>query len=802
MQKSTIIFLLLIAILPSVSASFLAFGDTSISIEPCNTALSNVTIQNTGQEQATYSISVDGEGSDYITFSAINFILQSGQYATVNAYYKIPCDTETGNYPIKIYFSDGQEEQEIAQELTVSMPENINITTKETTAVIEPCNTAAYTIELFNQANFTEIYTITAEGHPNVHVSEKQAVLKGGEKKNIIISVTPDDCTQSGIYSLTAQFETEKTAQYKEQKLELIIKATDVPTLAEGISKIRTDYTDSTAELTIQNTGDRTTTYKLSAEDLTWATISPNTVSLGPGETKTLALRLKPTQEVPKGEYQLTFTATVDQTGIKYTKEITIKLQPPTFTERNPAVVLALVIVILAILTGIFFGIKYARSPQFKEALKRWKEQRKERAEKRRQIREKINAIRKEREQKRIELLNKRKEQQEKEQKRKQAEQESIKKKLQIQLERDFKKEYHVVAKKDIVTGKSKKNILKILAAILGIIILILIAASWKILAPNLQYVTMGLAILCVIFIAKKLSRNKTINAKYKMLLEKQTVALKAWSDGLSHLSITAQQPIKNIKLLVKKTKPSTAPSPAIYQTFQIKTNTPEALTYKATFTISKKWLARKHAEELKLGRYNQDWTTIPLKKTGEDKKVIHYTAELNKTGTYCIYAKVKKQPFKPTSTTRKLIYGILAIALITGIAVIIAPQQSIITYGIPQQSWKQDTVNKIDLSKYFSDPDGDKLTYTTTETKHITIDFSGNTAYFTPETGWTGEERVRFIANDTKGGQIASNTVTLKVQKQLISIKYQPYVAIVLSVIAILLLLWIAHSQKRSQKK
>ncbi|VVB81882.1 Uncharacterised protein [uncultured archaeon] len=797
MQKSTIIFLL-IALLPSVSAGFLAFGDTSISTEPCNIAVRNVTVQNTGQELATYSVSVDGEGSDYVTFSAINFVLQPGLYTAISTYYKTPCDTTTGTYPIKIYFTDGQDEQELAQELTVSMPENINITTKETTSVIEPCNTAAYTIELSNPANFTEIYTITAEGHPDVHVSEKQAVLKGGENKNIILSVTPEDCTQSGIYQLTAQFATEKSGQYKEQQLELIIKATDIPVLAEGISKIRTDYTDSTAELTIENTGDRTTTYSLSAEGISWATISPSTVSLNPGETKALALRLKPTSEVSTGEYPLIFTATVDQTGIKYTKEIAIKLQPPTFIEKNPAAVMAIAIILLAILAGAFFGIKYIRSPQFKEAYKQWKEKRKERAEKRRQIRAKLEAIRKEREQKRTELLNKRKEQQEKEQKRKEAEQERIKKQLQRKLEHDFKKEYHVVAKKDLVVGKSKKNILKILAVVIGIIILILLAAGWTIIAPNLQYVTLGLAILCVIFIAKKLSRTRIINAKWKNLLEKQTVSIKAWSDGLSHLGITAKQPIKNLKLLIKKTKPSTAPSPAIYQTFQIKTNTPDALTYKATFTISKRWLARKQAEELRLGRYNQDWTTIPLKKTGEDKKVVHYTAELNKTGTYCIYAKVKKQPIKPTSTARKLIYGILAIAIITGIAVIIAPQQSIVTHGIPPQSWKQDTVNKIDLSKYFSDPDGDKLNYTTTETKHITIEISGSTAYLTPESGWAGEERTRFIADDGKGGQIASNTVPLKVQKQLISIKYQPYIAIVISIITILLLLWIARSQKQ----
>ncbi len=782
-MQRTIILLLIALLLPSVSAQesgdFLAFADTTINTVPCGTSSSNITIQNTRSNTATYSISADGEGSDYLTFSALSFSLNPMQTAVISTFYNIPCTTRPGTYTAEIYFNDGEIEKVITQEIIVTIPDNIEVTATQTSAVIAPCETAAYTLGIHNPLNFTEIYTITATGHPNAHVSEKTAVLVGGERKNIIISVTPDDCTQSGTFPLTVEIETEKSAQNKETPLELIIKSTDIPILAEGINKIRTDYTDSTAELTIENTGDRETQYNLAIEGASWATISPSTATLRPGETKTIALRLTPTEQIPEGSYSLTLAATVEQTSIRYSKDLTIRLKTPTFVEKNPAIAIAIAVIVLGILTGAFYLVKYVKSPAFKEKMRRWKEKR--------------EAKRRAKEQKRAEKLKKKLEQRRKEIEKRQAERERIKK----QLEKEYKKEYHVVARKDIVTGKKKKNTLKIMATVLGVVILLIIAAAWSLIAPNFQYVILGLIILGAICLAKKASRARVIKAKWKILLEKQTVMLRAWKKGLTQLSITAKNPIKQFKILIRKTRVKVSPSPAVYQTITIKTNTPETTTnLKATFTIPKKWLARKHInfDEVRLARYsNQNWTTIPLKKAGESKNAVHFTTEI-KPGTYSIFVRVKKQP---TNQLRKIIWGIVGVAAITAIAVLISPP-AIVVHGIPPQTWQQDSTHQIELNKYFIDPDGDQLTFTATETQHVTIDITGNKAILTPEAGWTGEERTRFVADDGKGGMAASNTVSLRVQKNLVSTTIQPYIAIILAIITIILLLWIVRSQQK----
>jgi PGF-pre-PGF domain-containing protein len=271
------------------------------------------------------------------------------------------------------------------------------------------------------------------------------------------------------------------------------------------------------------------------------------------------------------------------------------------------------------------------------------------------------------------------------------------------------------------------------------------------------------------------------------------------WKCGLSLLSITPEKAIKNLKLLVRKTHARVAPSAAVYQTIQFKTNVPEdATSIKATFTISKKWLARKQVslDEVRLARYsNQTWSTISFKKSGEDKKVIHITADVDKSGTYSLYARV---PQKPVSVGSKIVWGFVGVALLVIVAISLTSSSNTVAHGIPPQVWQQDTVHTLDLSNYFKDPDKDTLTFSVSKTSKIAIDISGNTAFMTPDPSWTGEERVKFGASDGKGGFVSSNTVPLRVQSHLISPRVQPYIALTVAILALILIVWSIRSNKK----
>ncbi|MEM4246950.1 MAG: hypothetical protein QXF14_01350, partial [Candidatus Woesearchaeota archaeon] len=66
-------------------------------------------------------------------------------------------------------------------------------------------------------------------------------------------------------------------------------------------------------------------------------------------------------------------------------------------------------------------------------------------------------------------------------------------------------------------------------------------------------------------------------------------------------------------------------------------------------------------------------------------------------------------------------------------------------------------------------DPDGDPLTYSSGRTENIEIMFVGDKAIFTPHYGWSGTERVVFLADDGKGGLVKSNPVELVVEPEVI---------------------------------
>jgi hypothetical protein len=64
-----------------------------------------------------------------------------------------------------------------------------------------------------------------------------------------------------------------------------------------------------------------------------------------------------------------------------------------------------------------------------------------------------------------------------------------------------------------------------------------------------------------------------------------------------------------------------------------------------------------------------------------------------------------------------------------------------------------------IDLSKWFYDPDTDKLEYSASKSSNLEISVSGSKAKIRPIGGWLGTEKITFTATDGKGGKAVSKT-------------------------------------------
>ncbi len=84
----------------------------------------------------------------------------------------------------------------------------------------------------------------------------------------------------------------------------------------------------------------------------------------------------------------------------------------------------------------------------------------------------------------------------------------------------------------------------------------------------------------------------------------------------------------------------------------------------------------------------------------------------------------------------------------------------------IPNQQWYEDNIHTINLSDYFSDIDGDILTYSSTSPSNLSVSIDNETGVATlnPDLNWDGVRTIIFYAFDIMGQSATSNTVTLTV--------------------------------------
>jgi hypothetical protein len=85
---------------------------------------------------------------------------------------------------------------------------------------------------------------------------------------------------------------------------------------------------------------------------------------------------------------------------------------------------------------------------------------------------------------------------------------------------------------------------------------------------------------------------------------------------------------------------------------------------------------------------------------------------------------------------------------------------------SIPNFNWSEDTTLTINLSNYFSDPDGDEINYTSTKPDNITAVISNATkqANLTPASNFNGIRYIIFTGWTANSANITSNNITLNI--------------------------------------
>ncbi len=161
---------------------------------------------------------------------------------------------------------------------------------------------------------------------------------------------------------------------------------------------------------------------------------------------------------------------------------------------------------------------------------------------------------------------------------------------------------------------------------------------------------------------------------------------------------------------------------------------------------------------------------------------------------------KEHKAKFIKTFTGKLVSFVLILLALLFLVLIIVAQKPSTedfyqkpfeTSYSNLYHEWGMNTRYTMDVSKYFKDPDSDKLSFSASQLEHISIKIEGPKAILVPEHNWYGQEKVVFTATDNKGGFADSDLITLSVvpKKNLGILDYWCYYSNIIILILLILI-------------
>lgn len=389
--------------------------------------------------------------------------------------------------------------------------------------------------------------------------------------------------------------------------------------------------------------------------------------------------------------------------------------------------------------------------------------------------------------------------------------------KIRSIVEKEFSDKFHLIPKKSLRDNKSDNNfwVLILLLLFLSTVANVVLILFWDIIIYIIislwVWIALGtgvgaLIILILFFMEKVLGRNRKVLRAPLIIGGGSAVFATGWNFGLQEFSTKFLSTFKNVKIFVNRSPPDgLRPSARVYEWFSSRVlgalrGDISGASYK--FRVSKRWLSKAGVgpESVSLFfRTPNSWKSSPAKNIGSDDESYLFESSGN-FGIHAIGVKnslLKKRVglvkmfastiskivgsslreisemfsrIKSIVPWKELIVVLFIAAILFGTIILyrseISKKPVVIAFdsGIPPQVWDKNSRQSLDLNKYFSDPDGEDLVFTHTETGSIDVDIVDGIAIFTPNRDFVGEEAIVFTATDSEGSSISSNIVILVV--------------------------------------
>ncbi|PIN81868.1 hypothetical protein COV11_00940 [Candidatus Woesearchaeota archaeon CG10_big_fil_rev_8_21_14_0_10_30_7] len=397
-----------------------------------------------------------------------------------------------------------------------------------------------------------------------------------------------------------------------------------------------------------------------------------------------------------------------------------------------------------------------------------------------------------------------------KEEARKKKEQEQLdawkqaeKERLKSEVEEEYKSVNKIIPKDKIaILERERKSYSWIWSLTLVILTLVFIFGFnyYRDLINNYFYEVYTAGIMLLLLVAFNLAQSlRNSSSNYRLVLVKKKYEFNAGLGVLQNVNFSLISPVEKLKLkATTNSRSDIKPSPWVYDYFELSSNTEEtnfeSLQY--NFKVKKTWIFGNNLKDIQLVNFqNGKWKKVLTEQVGEDNKYIYYQATGDKLGLFAITAKQiaqKKRNYWPLLLG---LGGILLIGMIT-LGYFALTQEQTVQNGISDITISKNGFKTIDLTQYFTDPDGDSLKFGATADHSLTIDIIDGKAKIVPNFNWVGQTSLTFYADDEKGGIVESNKILVKVTEPLIPVEYhdlakQSVAALVVIIIFLVLIIY-----------
>jgi len=310
-----IIFSLLFLVpLAMAQENFVAGSENlEISLCSCATAKDIIVVHNTGTSASLYTVTTQGDASQFSSLRSTSFILNPGQKIRLTNFISVPCDTE-GNYELTIIVKTSLGlEKSFTQTISAEKCLNVDVEIKDYSLSNCQCSPTRYKFMVYNTNGFTETYDFSVKPFSDyVEITPNPVAINPKKAVPVYVDLTLP-CDVLDTLNLTFNAYTRTTGLMAQVPFFITTKNCYDYTLDTEETFELCEQVSKEAELDIKNKGDVMNVYTATIKGPEWITLEYDGIRLKPGQKGIYKLNMNP-PDGSEGEYDVLFE-TVSETG-------------------------------------------------------------------------------------------------------------------------------------------------------------------------------------------------------------------------------------------------------------------------------------------------------------------------------------------------------------------------------------------------------------------------------------------------------------------------------------------------------